>query len=122
MKKLIVLVLALLLISQIFPVFGQPESCCSHISVGAKNSNYHDCQVIGQGIRQCCPDMSLRSTTSYEYDFDSHTIKVPSGATEECDIVIQKKYRIRECKNCGALHSKNLISSSYTHHHIYCDM
>ena len=120
MKKLIVLVLLLLLIFQIFPAFGekQPESCCSHcshIAVGAKNSNDHDCQVIGQGIRQCCPDMSLRTTTYSKRFSDFHRVD-----GDLCEITTVKTYEVEKCSNCGAVHSRDLINTDIRHSHPSC--
>ena len=116
MKKLIILALFVLLIFQMFPAFGeeQPESCCSHMPIEAKNPNDHDCQVIVQGL-VCCENMSLRTTTSTTRSSGSHRVD-----GDICEITTIKKYAVEKCRNCGAVHSKILIDEDTKHSHPKC--
>ena len=120
MKKLIVLVLFLLLTFLIFPVFGekqQPESCCSdcsHMPV-AKNSNDHDCQILGP-IISCCDDMSLRTKTYTRRSSDFHRVN-----GDLCEIAIRETYAYEECRNCGADQPSRLIREDViSHSHPSC--
>lgn len=61
----------------------------------------------------CCDHMSLTTTTTSEF----------KGATictqhKSCKSYETAYYKVKKCKNCGAIHSKTYDHSTFEHHSI----